>query len=56
MKEFIHGGATVILVSHNLDVVKGHCGKVYLLDRGEIVKMGSAEEVVNHYLSLNKAK
>lgn len=51
MEELIEGGATVIFVSHGLDIVKKYCDRVILLDNGEIIKEGKPEEVVEKYLS-----
>ena len=44
-------GRTVIFVSHNMDAVCRLCSRCILLKEGEIVKSGSAAEVVEAYLS-----
>lgn len=51
MEEFITGGATVILVSHGLDLIEKYCHKVILLEKGSIMKMGNPKEIVSEYLS-----
>jgi len=50
MEELIRGGATVILASHNLEIVEKYCGKVLYLERGKIAKEGSPEDIVKFYL------
>lgn len=44
-------GKTVVLVSHNMNAIKGYCGRVILLEKGEIVKSGDPDDVVSYYLS-----
>lgn len=43
-------GATIVFVSHNLDLVRGLCGRALWLDRGQITAEGPAENVVGDYL------
>jgi lipopolysaccharide transport system ATP-binding protein len=50
MREFVQGGKTVLLVSHDLGNVRGLCRKVLWLERGEIKALGETEEVVAAYL------
>jgi lipopolysaccharide transport system ATP-binding protein len=40
---------TVLFVSHNMNAVKNFCTKTILLHRGEIIKLGKTEEVINFY-------
>jgi lipopolysaccharide transport system ATP-binding protein len=42
-------GATILFVSHDLNAVKGCCGRVMWLDRGEVREIGDAESVIAHY-------
>src|SRR5215210_9292745 len=46
MREFVHAGKTVILVSHDLGNVRGLCRQVLWLDKGEIRALGETEQVV----------
>lgn len=41
---------TIILVTHDLDTVKRFCDKAYLMVKGEMVKKGSPEKVINEYI------
>lgn len=40
-------GTTIIFVSHNLDNVKMLCGKVIVIDKGEIQKVKKVDEINN---------
>lgn len=51
MKSIIKDGLTVIFVSHNLRAVMELCSRCILLDHGKILKEGSPNEVVRHYLN-----
>src|SRR5215469_8219931 len=50
MKEVIRGGAAVVFVSHNLKNVTEFCDSCLLLERGRMVKMGSAQDVIATYM------
>ncbi len=50
MNSVIQGGSAVIFVSHNLRAVSTLCHRGILLDHGQIVKSGTANEVIQHYL------
>lgn len=45
------GERTVIFVSHNMNIAKNLCDKIAYLEKGEIVKVGDANEVADHYLN-----
>lgn len=51
MEEFIKSGAAIILVSHNLDIIKKYCDRVILLKDGKIIKEGAADDIVNEYVN-----
>jgi len=51
MEELIKGGAAVVLVSHDLDLIKRYCNKAILLSSGKIIKSGKPEEIAKEYLS-----
>lgn len=52
---FRAAGATILLVSHNMDTVRSMCDHVIWLDRGRLVAQGSAEEVVFRYFTQDKS-
>lgn len=49
MRQIITGGATTILVSHDLDQVRKLCGKVLWLEKGEQVAFGPGEMICDLY-------
>lgn len=50
MKDVAQGGRTVIFVSHNMGAVSNLCETALWIDNGQILKSGSADEVVGYYL------
>jgi len=50
MTEVLHGGSTVIFVSHNLRAVSHLCGRSLLLVRGRIADIGPTGQVIRHYI------
>ena len=45
------GASTVLLVSHNLAVIRALCSKAVCLDRGRVMRVGKADEVTQAYLN-----
>src|SRR5213075_604397 len=45
------GTSTVLLVSHNMAVIRTLCRKGVCLDRGQIIQIGNADEVTQAYLN-----
>ncbi len=43
-------GASILLVSHNIDLIKRMCDRAVWLDHGNVVRVGSADEVAAQYL------
>jgi len=50
MEELIKGGATVVMASHDLEIIKKYCDKVILLNKGEVAFMGQPDEAIKLYL------
>jgi ABC-type polysaccharide/polyol phosphate transport system ATPase subunit len=50
MEEFRYQGATIILVSHDMDTILEMCQRAVWLDHGQIKMIGNSSEVVNAYL------
>ena len=42
-------GVCVLLVSHNLDLIKRHSNMVIWLDKGMIIKMGNTKDIIQEY-------
>ncbi|PHN06451.1 ABC transporter ATP-binding protein [Flavilitoribacter nigricans] len=53
-KESIVKGRTIIHVSHTLPTIREHCQRVLLLHRGEMVALGTPDEVIPQYRKLMK--
>ena len=51
IRSFSECGATILMVSHNLDAVQEMCGRAAWLAHGEVKAVGSAADVVAAYLS-----
>ena len=41
-------GTTMLIVSHNLRLIKAMCSKVLVMDKGKIVECGDTDEVLNN--------
>lgn len=53
IKEMIHGGSTVLIVSHSMDVIKKNCDKVVWIEKGDLKMAGTPKEVCPAYAKLN---
>ena len=49
IKELVKTGASVILVSHELDMIEKYCDMVILMRKGKIIDEGSAREIIKRY-------
>lgn len=46
---FRENGATVLMVSHNLDLIGEMCNRVAWLDHGKLMATGTAQQVISQY-------
>lgn len=46
MNEFVRSGASVVLVSHDLDLIKKYCNRGLLINDGKVIKIGNPDEVI----------
>jgi ABC-type polysaccharide/polyol phosphate transport system ATPase subunit len=46
-------GRTIVLVTHDMHTVQGHCDRAILLEEGRIAQIGDAGDVARRYLELN---
>lgn len=51
--KYKHLGKTVILVTHDLEVVRRYCDRTMLLREGKIIKIGNAGKVIDEYIHQN---
>lgn len=52
MRELMKSGATIVLVSHQLSMIQSLCKRVLLLQGGELIKDGGADEVISIYQNI----
>ena len=53
IKEMIHGGSTVLIVSHSMDVIRKNCDKVVWIEKGDLKMVGTPKEVCPAYEKQN---
>lgn len=53
IKEMIHGGSTVLIVSHSMDVIKKNCDTVVWIEKGDLKMIGTPKEVCPAYEKMN---
>lgn len=56
MNEMLAGGTTLLYVSHSIEEVKRLCSHALWLEKGEVQKIGTANEVCNAYTKHAEAK
>ena len=49
MREFLARGATLLLASHDVDLVRSLCTRVLWLDRGSLGGDGNPDEIIRRY-------
>lgn len=54
VKEMIHGGSTVLIVSHSIETIKKHCNKAVWIEKGVQKMVGSPKEVCEAYAKSQK--
>ena len=52
VQEMIHGGSTVLIVSHSMDTIQKNCSKVVWIEKGKMQMVGDAQEVCEEYKKL----
>ena len=55
MQDVSKGGRTVLFVSHNMGAVASLCQKGIWLQKGRVMKIGGAREIVDEYLTVNSS-
>lgn len=54
VKEMIHGGSTVLLVSHSMPTIKDNCSKVVWIEKGKLRMVGTPDVVCKAYQHMNE--
>ena len=49
MGEFLLGGTTMVLVSHNMDAVQVICSRVAFLEAGHLIDIGKPDAIISEY-------
>lgn len=52
MRELLASGATIVLVSHQLNMIQSLCKRVILLSKGEVLKDGATDEAIPLYQNI----
>lgn len=55
IKELIHGGSTVLMVSHSLSTIMDNCTKCVWIEKGVLRMVGKPKEVCEAYTNLNNS-
>ena len=50
VKEMIHSGSTVLMVSHSMQSIMENCNKVVWIEKGKLMMVGEAKEVCTAYM------
>ena len=50
VEDLMASGCAVMIVSHDLELVRAHCQEVAVLDRGELVACGATDDALARYL------
>ena len=53
IQEMIHGGSTVLMVSHNMNTIQQNCSKVVWIEKGDLRMIGSPKEVCAAYSKMH---
>ena len=53
MDKLVNKKSSLIIASHNLDLIKRYCQRSYLIKSGQIKKAGNSQEVIDYYLTNN---
>lgn len=56
IKEMIHGGATVLMVSHSMDTIIQHCTKAVWIEKGVLQMVGEPKAVCDAYRKMNDGR
>lgn len=56
IREMIHGGSTVLIVSHMPSVIRTHCTRAVWIEKGHLRAIGDPKEVCAAYENMEKGK
>lgn len=56
IQEMIHGGSTVLMVSHGIETIKSNCSIVVWIEKGELRMIGDVNEVCDAYRKMGQGE
>lgn len=56
VKEMIHGGSTVLLVSHSMGTILENCDRVVWIEKGKMKMCGEPKVVCEAYRKMNEGE
>ncbi len=56
IQEMIHGGSTVLIVSHSMGVIRKNCDKAIWIEKGELRMIGDPNEVCKAYENMENTE
>lgn len=54
IQEMIHGGSTVLMVSHSMGTILENCSKAIWIEKGELRMFGEPKKVCEAYQKMNQ--
>ena len=56
IQEMIHGGSTVIMVSHSVDTIRKNCTRAIWIEKGKLLADGEPKDVCKMYADMQKKR
>ena len=56
VQEMIHGGSTVLIVSHSMATITEHCTRCVWIEKGKLRMVGKPKEVCAEYQKMKETK
>ncbi len=56
LQSMILSDRTVVIVAHNMQTIREYCNDVIWLDKGNLIKYGESNEIIEEYLAFIKQK
>ncbi len=56
IQEMIHGGSTVLMVSHGIETIKSNCSIAVWIEKGELRMIGDVNEVCDAYRKMGQGE
>jgi ABC-type polysaccharide/polyol phosphate transport system ATPase subunit len=53
LEDFLQTQATILMASHNFEVMVKTCNRIIWLDHGRVVKIGASQEIIKEFIGVN---